>query len=823
MKTNKIALYSVLALILIAAAIFLFVYQKVGTAYNYGKKDMSKYVTLNYADLGLTVALPAVGADEIRGEAAALLAQNKGTASTSRAASGYDVVSLYYWYEYTKDARVIIVSNQNMKPGSPVNVQIGSTSDLARILALRNAAGEYAGSALENVKGEDYHYNTLTSGMPAEGDTAFVSYRLDGSDEAVTYEKMILSDALDADYGDGFAAALLATPIGSTPATLTFGDKTYTALSVSWVARDTVEAGYILQDDDVVYATVAASDGTVSVTYYVRADGADYTYYNSDGTPATTPISGDELIAALEAALYTPETLVACDPQPTAASFEPDNHVSYYLIDGSEATVYEDGTTYYFKEGTRIGSKSTVDYVKIDTPAELGDYVIKAFVAAQDVTETDFGDDVYFEKDEDGYYVRATVWSADGEYYLANKGTAYVNASTVLETVLPDIDYYIKAPVTLTVTVTGITTPGAGSVPGISAPLSVDYTVGRDEGVTVKDENGDDLPADTVVTYHLLPVSVSAVEVTYEAVFASSSVHTHLPEELAGIPTIVTAYKGWQTAIAAVSSAYSAEADKVTAFRAALETWAADNAEANKNAYDEAKAALTEVSAEKAETLDDAEAACVALANAIGDYRGEAGEPVTADDIRTCEDWLNQMAETQLNAVAEETLKEHNLEEYRSDVATAAWDAMLARAEVTYPARALRIAKREITNAYKAEYYENEENTAKYKTFRKYMTDRYGESYKDRIEEEAKANIKPLLVAYYVAQQKGIDTSKRAMIAYYTEHEIVYYYYGVYPISMGHYSDIKGQVADEILCHAYVLDVVMNGMVDANATATYDD
>ena len=157
---KKSILYSAVALVLVAAALFFAIFGTNGSAYNYAKKKVEKNLSgLVYTGFDLSgPQLATVEEKDIVAKLAAMVAGAASKTTSDENPTGYDIVRLNYWGTYEKEDGSVVTFTESklMNPASPVQVQLQSDTDLAKIFGEKlnnNTFCTHVEKAYGNIRG----------------------------------------------------------------------------------------------------------------------------------------------------------------------------------------------------------------------------------------------------------------------------------------------------------------------------------------------------------------------------------------------------------------------------------------------------------------------------------------------------------------------------------------------------------------------------------------------------------------------------------------------------------------------------------------------
>lgn len=263
----------------------------VSCGYSLRDDDLSKYATLEKADLdaalaGLVIENTEFG-DEAKRPALVLdsIYTNLATAAkdgdhiTEGKVGAHDVV--YYNYYATVDGGAHLIYVSSMKPGSEKSVQLGlSSNEGVQALIAEKVVG------IENIADYIYKANSTSGTIVKEGDKAYVSYTVeyvveaeDGTTktikETVTYERVTAGDTENA-VASKIVGAKVGTAIDNFDVDVSGVKKTYSSVKVNWVVESDLSK-YITFTDTTFTESTSVKDikgasvelANKEITYYV--------------------------------------------------------------------------------------------------------------------------------------------------------------------------------------------------------------------------------------------------------------------------------------------------------------------------------------------------------------------------------------------------------------------------------------------------------------------------------------------------------------------------------------------------------------------------
>jgi FKBP-type peptidyl-prolyl cis-trans isomerase (trigger factor) len=308
-KVAVIAVSAALVLAVVTASIIGIVFAvRQGSTFDYLKDDLSRYVYLSRDDYSSYEAenrvIP-VNELLIENEKLKLLAQNRskdpennGTYVRDKAIGAGDVVCIYYrGYTVDGDGRETnIVGENNYVDDKFLEVTVGS-GDMPLGFEL----------GLLGITPKEYPFFTkISSGTVAEGDVAYLDYKLlsaDGITTSYAGKRIVLGDAADSEMGEGFTDFIVGRNVGerisASFSTVLKGDiqeSVYYDVNVKFVTRcesDPIVVEAYMPND---YEDVAYRAKKVYYDVFVEKL-IDYTApeYNDTFVTDTLKISADEL------------------------------------------------------------------------------------------------------------------------------------------------------------------------------------------------------------------------------------------------------------------------------------------------------------------------------------------------------------------------------------------------------------------------------------------------------------------------------------------------------------------------------------------------
>lgn len=265
---KKRVLCIVLAVIVIASAVFFTIYNKYGNSYNYAEKDMSKYVPMMtdkafveaLYDGSVTLKETKDYPEEVQyAIAAAFYEKNSDSSKKTSGEFGlFDTLSVNYFITTVVDGETKVISlSKKMDVTNPTKVQLGADDALARVMA-----------ALDGKSMSDTAFTTFTSGKLQAGDILYVDYTVkqgDSTEKSDTFYKVTVTGD---DYMESIQAGLTAkfvekfaeVEIGKA-IDIAVDENLTVSLTVKFAARTVVNKG-ALKTGDRVFFTYANEDGT---------------------------------------------------------------------------------------------------------------------------------------------------------------------------------------------------------------------------------------------------------------------------------------------------------------------------------------------------------------------------------------------------------------------------------------------------------------------------------------------------------------------------------------------------------------------------------
>ena len=594
MKVKKAYLYSAIAILLVATSVFFTIFGNNGKAYNYAKKDLSKYVSgLVYEGINIDgVEWEQIAADksDVHAKIAALLKaaamkNNNNTlpSTTKGTINAYDIAVFNYYGVYTDDQgkEVIFTAGSTMDPSVANDFQIHATAAANKLFG--EELNKLFNEALINKNVVDFSYNTQTSGYLHEKDVVYISYTTTASGATEQPNVRINladgKDAIDAEYGEGFYDKLMATPIGqtlkaTTEKPLKFGEKDYSTLKIRWAVRDTFsKASASFVDGDVIFAIVTFKDANSKVEYavkVVKGDEANAVVYNVTrgevvGADSTTKLDRaviDKICASVINGSGTVEYAPATD---AAAKWNEGDHYKwvkevYNLVDQTEVTAPKSDVTYYTQD------KDSGEYVKC--AANL------------------------------------TAWAEDTAYYTLT--TAHYEKVDKTKDAYEEGTNYFVSIGAHTYNVKSVVRENADAADIKEAFKGIEISYKYADDATDKAQDGTELKGKDVV-FHVFVTGVRDIKTDYTTISAISGGFDSLDaKRLVAIKTALTSY---DSALKAVNDLFGTDnKEAVEAYVAAFKAYRADDSDANKTAYETAHAALValEISGKTEQNKKDA-------------------------------------------------------------------------------------------------------------------------------------------------------------------------------------------------------------------------
>ena len=844
-RNNKKLLYGVIALLLVAAAIFFAVYNAIGTAYNYTRKDLSKFITISDAAY-LNVSLSALEKAELTTEAVheALAAALKATIDEKKApekqgmADGYDILSFNYWATYEEGGQTKIAFNQ-MDPAKAVSVQLKSADELYKLL----------GAALETEVKADA-YNTVRAGFVGDGDVAFITYVPKGGQEGKN-EQFTVGAGMEATLYAAIKGALIGTELVSdTNAAL---KDAYDSVKVNWVVRTELDKDTAadtndnkIEAGDLVFATVTTKDTEgKTVTYYLRVEGGQVSYASAAGSFTVQKPLLDAILASTVdgTGKVTKQYFVTADAQydaqKTYYTKTTEGEVdTYTAVQG--ITEFAAGTTYYEYLGQEYDYTVTDVYRAGATNIKGGlnaktivkDYDADSTAKAEDGTELK-GKSVTFHIVPVG--VLEVPYDAKALAALTDEqNDALFSSSDAASTFASLKDYsekYDEAVAHLEEELKKTGEEYAKTLADYLAAVKAYYTSEEDDvddkdmkalhkslnkqlkkGDLNKDERESHISAvESNFAYVALYVKnfVKSFEeneaVTEAVVFADVAKYVKdtaavRPELLAGdVLAVADLLVAYEKAVKALDDAVidAGDAD-LAAFVAAVKVYVDANSDVNKNDKTAKLDALLAHDAEKQEAnrklAEAVESTYKAYYDGLKNYLEKYDSTKPLADVLpedAAQAYMTEKLAGYLWDATREVVEEDSYNDYYTDVAKAIWTSMWDNADVDLPARAVRLAYKDV---YKAEQYAYYTSTTidkeKFPTFQKYMINVYGEDYKDDLKAQAEAYVKEQIIIFYLAEKT------EAIPAKHKDFEDAYMLYLYNNTYYGLYLQIGGRTAE---------------------------
>lgn len=719
---KKKILSIVLAVVLVATAIFFAVYQAYGHTYNYAKKDMSKFVNLSLADIlgadDKSILYDDFVADEK--EALAYIADLFSDYSTLKLGTKYEgeigqfdtVAYVYYITMENADGTITTISapatiDPTVASSKLPKVQMNAEGDLEELMA-----------ALLGQKVEKYSFNIITAvtGEDAQNpifadDNIYFDYEKTDKDGKVTtgsYESGKAAD-LDAEFGAGFGAEMLKLEIGDKNAEIKIGEDTY-KVTIRFVTRNTVESGAI-QTGDVVYFRYKS--GSDTLTYFATA-GADNASLNEKFKCKDFA----EKLFALE--IGSSEVEIEAEPA------EGEELKKKFVV----------SVEYAYRAD--LSNTDEEDIARAETYFEF------------DRTYAEDAEDVAEIKDAEGnpielkgktvrYHV-VPLYFYDATYDYENIVTVlkYPSATDVKDT-LPA--KFLSAFVTY-----------EGAVEALEAAKTALETA---EKALAESTADDKTSLENAVTKAKGTVT-SAEKALDEAVTALDKLEYKKAEDEESVP-----------ALESYLLAYAKRLVAEHKYNKAVAAWeAAKGAEGVDVPGSEAEKALADAAAakEKAETEYN-----MALASEVAAQHHYANEKGIFVDEAT----IANIALELYDAFALERAQEINDNEFREDIAKLVWDGIVELVKergVSYPKKALRVTYEALYDAAEEDYYENKTKTySKYKNFKAYLAGEVGADYKAEFEKQAEEIVLYNLIIYRIVELTEVELTDEdtQMFAFY--------------------------------------------------------
>lgn len=571
---KKSILYSAVALVLVAAALFFAIFGTNGAAYNYAKKKVEKNLSgLVYTGFDLSgPQLATVEEKDIVAKLAAMVAGAASKTTSDENPTGYDIVRLNYWGTYEKEDGSVVTFTESklMNPASPVQVQLQSDTELAKIF----------GEKLNNISFSAYSYNTVSSGYMTTGDVAFVTYLTTGAKEQTPYKQIELTDkaTVDATYGAGFFDTIMGKTIGTIHGTAAApivcgDDKSYDSIKVEWVARTSLVKDTPITADDVVFATVTQKDDAqkeIELSVRVNPDGTYVAFNSKLNDTASLPA---EVISAIRASkasvLGNVKYVQVTDFSVWAADTTYYTKVgeNYNAVDQTKVLKPEVGTTYYTKAGDV--------YTAVDSFEQGFASGIQYFYKAPTYTAVDTtkvtapaAGTSYYTKDGETYTKAEglTAWAEGVTYYTFSE--EYTPVKTTGEGAKdfdPNTTYYIYVG-DYSFQILHVVRKGAtgDDVKESIKALEITYTYPADS--EAKDLDGNSL-AGKEVTFHVLPLNKYAVSTDFHTLINTKDLSVFTSEDGQKLVKIHTASEAEIKALKDLNTAFG-DSNKalVTAF-----------------------------------------------------------------------------------------------------------------------------------------------------------------------------------------------------------------------------------------------------------------
>ncbi|MBO5788528.1 MAG: hypothetical protein J6R42_01125, partial [Clostridia bacterium] len=686
MKIKKSYLYSAIALLLVGAAVFFAIFGNNGNVYNYEKKNLGKYLSgMHYADIDISgVVFEQVNDENLMHYTAKQWLEVIGNKNPKDdIIAKYGLVNLLYWGVVDGE---IFTPGALMNPLSPTKVQMNSDNKLAELFA-----------ELLEKDTADYHYNFVVSGYLHADDTIYVNLLMaDGSKkENVKIELSQGKDAVDAEYGVGFYDALLEQPIGMPTQTKTFGEgenaKQYTAIMVNWATRNSLDIGPNSPLKDVV--TGQDSEGKDIKGLWEVNPETDTLYVT-----ITTKSQENAQSIITYVARITGKGAGAVD-------------FDVYNQTKNQAGGIDVALIQYIFGGRVNASELKVQYIEQKGLTEFAEG--KSYVT-YDAEYTAVAADAKF-NDKTEYFIKnGDVYVSAGDIDAFEDGVAYFTCAYKYNPVAADAQfdasktYYLNLGQEYQYTVDRVVRTGTENNPQIESAtyleISKEYPADSQETV------GDNISvAGKTVTYYVIPVSVANVDFSSFDTSYGALKTVFNTEDAAKLKAIDAAVAAYESAITALKKdASSDEKILIDAYVNAFEAYKVNPSDtALKDAYDAARAAaITEANKAKATTY---ETAYDTIETKIKDFDSEAtiaSTNVLADKKEDKEKWILSKCPEVFDEAVLESLQDTLVADYRLAVAELLWDTIVA--DTTFselPARALRLAKKDILNQHKSTYY----------------------------------------------------------------------------------------------------------------------
>lgn len=223
-RTRRIILLSVLIAIVLGASVggFFAIRSALGYGrdFNYMEKDLSKYVTVSAEDfknISMVVSVDKPTAEDVEREITALLVEHKklptGVSDPDDVIQNGSVVKMYYsGYLLTEDGDRQYFSGGSNLSGTATDLVIGSASFIPGFE-----------EGLIGIRPSDTQVPAvIKEGVLSEGDVVYVNiegFHPSGKNLALYGQRLVLTPALDEEYGEGFYALLLGSELGKNVST----------------------------------------------------------------------------------------------------------------------------------------------------------------------------------------------------------------------------------------------------------------------------------------------------------------------------------------------------------------------------------------------------------------------------------------------------------------------------------------------------------------------------------------------------------------------------------------------------------------------------